>query len=628
MLKAKTDNFIKASTKFVSSLLTDQVELIKVNKTTLPRRPKRSPKYISSTSRSFMSQCHIPKIETFRKADPDQGDLHATPAGIRMLYEEWLRRSISTWFKNWSEKHIPDKLFKVMVAPYTTFQDGKMNELKLTAGGGLCMYRGMHTVYTTTLPVPQYRQTPFAQVDWQGLYEHVILHFKEDEPVGPELAEEFRACVKEVLRAWPLPGKWYDELSTNEWFYKIRTNSNSGFPHYVKQNSLVYVEDINNVVPAKDGQDYRDWMWNEYSEIVQTANFEDWLLQKIIYTVFKRNQPTKDRLVSGAMDILKIFGAAINSIILKYLGDNKSNIAWGQHDDIFGDIRQWHDEFSDGGVISVDFSKLDLTFKFQYMEIIIEELTEAWSAVDPVYEKVFEFVKHCMMDEAYLLFGPDHMAKIKTGLLSGTPLTQFFDSILVAALTIMFMRRNKMDIRYKVLGDDLVWYGPSDILEVFDDWIDVTADYGLKVSLNKSYPGLTSDTFSIFLQYITYSDLLDKARTIGNAGRKLSSLICRERDSSLVKSMDVDAYMNDPNFKWKHLWLIRSLQILASFLPDAWESGFDEVVSWYSRYDKFINSKKDLEAAVGAFDKYQSSDDEWWKATAIHPNKVIPYLTA
>lgn len=615
--KINLDHFINANTKLVKRMQSHGVDVERLTREEVPSKPKRTAGYVRALCSASMQRIHVPDMTSLGTTNPDVGDFHMTPMGARVVYDEWRKQAPSKWAHNWVTQYLPDKLYPLVLEPYTMYEGGK---------GSLLIPRGLHAVFSQSIKIPHLAGTQFDTVEWKGMEEHLLAYAQEEQPLPDELLDLFDQALDQVLATAPLPPRWGQEVQKKEWFSRIRTNSSSGWPYYVRQGEPVYVIDEYNIKKSKDSDViFKEWIFEKEYDRILKADYEDIIAnkKKILYTNHHRNQQKKDRVVSGGAADDKPFGAALNHVTLAAYMD--SFIAWGNFESIFGDIREW---FSGAhSVISVDFSGLDKSFKFVLIKKIISKLKEYWTRVDHTYERVLDYVDYIMTDGAWMVIGPDYYFKVLTGMLSGTPWTQFLDSLLVAALSEMAKILYGIDFKYKCLGDDLIWVSEDDISEEFQKWITIMKNFGFSVSREKSYPSTADDGFGVFLQYVIYKDG-DDVNIIGNLLRKITNLIFMERDSSVLKSFDIQRYFDEADGKveYKKIWMIRTIQILASMVPNNLPNEMmDDVVSWVGRYDKFIGDEQLVMDSMALAEEYRTKED-WWHLEVTDPKVMTPYL--
>jgi hypothetical protein len=609
-------DIMNAAIRFETGLTKHGIELISFNKRVFPDY-RRSVRMINAIGRAAMPMIHVPNVSTFYKGTRmDQGDLNATPMGIRMIYSQYRDGRVIDWYDKYIRKYFPEKLYPVILQPYILSDDPNIDG---DAKARLLMPRGFHPVYNTTIKIPYYHGKHSLQ-EWTGIIDHVCTYSQPLTETPSDWLSEFEDLASEVISDLPIPSvPWRDALSSGEWFYNIRTDSNSGWPYYLKQSREVD-ESFN---PKKGGMPLRQLLYDTFSEDVMHAKFKDWY-DKVVYTLFYRTQWLKDRGVMGARAKDKVFGAALNYVLLKTWNVENTGIAWGTFEQIRDIIFEGMRKNQSGSMISVDYSGLDSTFTFDYIKIILKLLIENWSIADPMYEEIFKYADHCMTDGAYLAVSPRKCFKVNNGMLSGTPLTQALDSIFVKILDKKLDKIVGSQSTSLYLGDDVIKIGVPEMKESFEEWVEWTKIGGLKVSISKSYPSTVENGFGIFLQYVYYWD--NGPTVIGNIGRRICSLALRERDSSLLKAVDVQQYMKENKVEFKLLWLLRSLQILASLVLDNFpREAIDEILHFVRRYDKHFSNHELLEKAVSVGDRYYS-EKEYWKVTGIHPNSVLKYI--
>lgn len=635
---AQLNDFFRAASKFESLLIGANIPLLQ-----LPI--ELSARGVKSVGRTSLRKVHVPDMSTFvLKYDKesrstskiDQGDLHATPLGLRMIFDQYRTGYPERWYKNFVCKWFPEKLWDVLLYPYLLY---KVNDHKVD--GKLLMPRGYHSVWTEHIEVPYYPvKSDFRFIEWKGIIEHVKEYAIAAPSVPDEIMDEFKQFSKEVQANNPVPDfRWDSFLVSKEWISNIKTDANSGYPYYIRQNS--YVIDLGNDklgVVKKDNKSQvsgtlmRDWLFNKYFDLVYGQRWDE-LPKEVMYTLFYRSQWKKDRGVMGAPAYLKVYGAAMNSIALKVNADPiRSQIAWGSPDKIREGIYNAFQTYKDGCIISVDFSGLDSTFSHEYMKIIFGDMKEQWIQKDPAYGTALDYLVYTMTDGAYLVVSPRRYFKVIMGMLSGTPATQWGDTELVKTCarkmrSILQYHEVPCDFFQINLGDDVFWVGPKELSTYFTEWVDWVSKLGLVVNKEKSFIQTVKDGFGVFLQKVYYiNEKTGKPNYLGVLGRNLCSEALKERDSSALKSFDSERYEAE-NTKpdYKILWLLRTLQILASMqLDNMPKEAALEMITFLRRYDKYLSSKSACEEALRIGAEY-ATDLEFWHSS-VDPKNVMKFL--
>ena len=280
-----TQHYINASTRFTAELSRRGISLTKITKKDVPTKPKRTNKFVQALSRSAMVKTHVPIIHTLKKGEKDVGDLHASPLGEIAIYDEWYNNAVTDWYYDWVTKHFPEKILEVIGQPYVL---KKIEDVPGEPGGNLLMYRGMHSVYDEDINVPHYRNTKFETIAWKGLINHVELHNQEDFYIEEDLLMLFKKAMKQLFAKLPLPKAWGPQVNTKEWFSKLHSKSNSGWPHYVRQSAIVTVIDDYNIFelgkkedPSK-GVEYRQWLFDRYFDDILKADFKNWMNRPVM----------------------------------------------------------------------------------------------------------------------------------------------------------------------------------------------------------------------------------------------------------------------------------------------------------------------------------------------------------
>ena len=262
------------------------------------------------------------------------------------------------------------------------------------------------------------------------------------------------------------------------------------------------------------------------------------------YTMFGR---TPDRPVHAVGMLDKLAGAKLNYDLTRGLGDGQyPHIAWFSLEKMFNR--------ASAGMASVettlheDFKAFDTTVSPQLLNAVLQAFDESRFLSNSTENR--NIMRHLITDLAtgtMLKIGPFHSLKMRPGLYSGTPITQWIGSVIHAGFIELLIEEESAPITdYMVLSDDgfCMWDDTKANCETFLEktLVPRAIDIGMVISPMKSYiaditqakvmlnrPGedpIIRHDVGPFLQKYPQ---IDPDHSFGNVPRLTRSLLGRER---------------------------------------------------------------------------------------------------
>jgi hypothetical protein len=522
---------------------------------------------VKSINRSGMSKLRIPD------------DILRTPPGNRMIkHKTRLNGELSSYVKNNFDGQIYDILMGFV-----------MDEKYLIP-------RSLYAIEDTKVKVPW---LPY-ELEVRGVSDHVLAYTQRLRTYDTVMTSQLRDKMTEAVTRFPLPPSYQNVVDKSEWISRIRTGTNSGWPDWVTTDL-----------------EYRSEIVTKYKPDLTSLTTPD----KTIFTLFYRTQPGKSRAVCGGDARLKVVGGFTTHTLTSLIGPSEG-IAWGDYTNIFSMINDHYR--TSNSVISLDFSRLDTTINRDLHHHALDAVGKLWGTKDVTWEHFFEMYKKSVTDNAWLFVVPGLMVKVEDGLLSGEPLTQFTDSIVVMGVTLLAADYCGWTLNgYTTLGDDVImfieeeWNDKEN--EKFQKFADeLKKETGLIVNVEKSFPGnIGEGGVGIFLQYFITPEGI-----FGHPLRKPHSLGFMERDSSIIKGVDFHKFARSEGAKIAYL--VRSAQITASVTEEV--PGVEEFIGIMQKYDKLLQDPELVEKSLNAAKKYQRTTGGEVATINIDPKWIIPYL--
>ena len=262
------------------------------------------------------------------------------------------------------------------------------------------------------------------------------------------------------------------------------------------------------------------------------------------YTMFGR---TPDRPVHAVSALNKLVGAKLNYDLTKSLGDgNYPHMAWFSLEKMFNRAAKGMANVET--TLHEDFKAFDTTVSPQLLNLVLEAFEESRFLSNSMENR--NIMRHLIKDLANgtnLRIGPFHKMKMRPGLYSGTPITQWIGSVIHAAFIEMLIAEHSAPITdYMVLSDDgfCMWDETKAHCEKFLEatLVPAAVDIGMVISPQKSYiaditqakamlsrsgedPIIRHDVGPFLQKY----PQLDPDKSFGNVPRLTRSLLGRER---------------------------------------------------------------------------------------------------
>jgi hypothetical protein len=514
------------------------------------------------------------------KLDPEK-DILLTPAGKRMIRH---KNRAFNGVKEYVSNNFEGKLYE---------------ELMNMAINRSFMYpRSFYCIDDEKVKVP-WLEKP---VEVRGVLSHVLSYCKTPIQNKGNLWALLLEKIDVVVSRFPQPLSFSESANSDDWMYKIRTKTNSGAPSWVQTTVKL-----------------REKMFKKYKEYVLEIKIEG----EIVFTLFYRTQPGKSRAVCGGSELLKVVGAFLTHYLVSLLGPSEG-LAWGDVEEVFTPI--WNAFKLASSVISLDFKGLDQTISFELHKAALSAVGRQWGMKDTDWNTFMEAYATMVTDNAYLYVVPGNMVKVKNGLLSGEPLTQFTDSIITMAVVELLVDRMEADLRYvQTLGDDVIallndeW--TSKIIKKFEDFAkDLEKEVGLVINTVKSKAMDLSEkgAFGEFLAHFITED-----GWYGNPLRRYHSLFMLERNSAQIKGLSFGATVNDVGYS--SAILLRSVQIIGTLTENL--PGAEEFIHLASFFEKDLKKVALVRKLVNYWDKMNKEMSGERAMPMQSPHWVVPLLT-
>ena len=506
-------------------------------------------------------------------------DVLTTPPGQRMIkYKTKLRGELSTYVKTHYEGQVYDILMQFLADERYLYP------------------RSLHAIDDCVVQIPWLSQ----DINMKGISSHVLSYSRSIPSPENVMMSQLKDKITEAVRKFPMPPAYGAMVDKSEWHSKIRTGTNCGYPYWKTTDTELRAELV-----------------DAHKHILTQMDIP----AKVYFTLFYRTQPSKSRAVCGGDTQLKVVGGFTTHVLTSLIGPSEG-IAWGDYGVIFDTLLGHYNNSST--VISLDFSKLDTTINRDMHHAALDAVGTLWGTKDSSWRHFFEMYKTMVTTNAWLYTHPGYALKVEDGLLSGEPLTQFTDSIIVMAVTLLLADVCGWELNgYLTLGDDVIMFiddeWNSENMQKFNDFTKLLEqETGLVVNVEKSFPGdISSGGIGIFLQYF----ITDKG-VYGHPLRKPHSMGFLERDSSMIKGIDFHKFARAEGAKLAYL--VRSVQVTASATENI--PGVEDYVGIMQKYDRLLQDPGMVERALYLGDKYQRETGGEVATINIHPRWVIPHL--
>ena len=320
------------------------------------------------------------------------------------------------------------------------------------------------------------------------------------------------------------------------WKAQLKSGTNSGDPLY---ESLTKEQWTQTYIPQ---------LMDMARTIAGTGELDsDSVWARGVYTLFGR---TPNRPVHGVSALEKMVGAKLNYDLTRGLGDGKyPHMAWMSLDRMFQ--RMAEPMGSVETTIHEDFKWFDSFVGQEIAQAVYDGYLESGMfRGQPENRNILKFLLQKLTDPTFIRISPNALLKMKSGLYSGTPVTQLFGSVVHGAyLEILRNERGVYITDYCVLSDDgmCTFDGTKEQGEavVAGEFVELATQIGMKISPQKSYvadirskkvmyspsdrdPVVVHDVGPFLQKYVQMDDPLDKS--FGNVPRLIASLKGRERD--------------------------------------------------------------------------------------------------
>lgn len=320
------------------------------------------------------------------------------------------------------------------------------------------------------------------------------------------------------------------------WKAQLKSGTNSGDPLY---ESLTKEQWTQTYIPQ---------LMDMARTIAGTGELDsDSVWARGVYTLFGR---TPNRPVHGVSALEKMVGAKLNYDLTRGLGDGKyPHMAWMSLDRMFQ--RMAEPMGSVETTIHEDFKWFDSFVGQEIAQSVYDGYIESGMfRGQPENRNILKFLLQKLTDPTFIRISPNALLKMKSGLYSGTPVTQLFGSVVHGAyLEILRNERGVYITDYCVLSDDgmCTFDGTKEQGEavVAGEFVELATQIGMKISPQKSYvadirskkvmyspsdrdPVVVHDVGPFLQKYVQMDDPLDKS--FGNVPRLIASLKGRERD--------------------------------------------------------------------------------------------------